>query len=214
MDLGALWEAKSHFLRTFCQGEHGGIYRRSKVVLTCQARWPCNLAGRTSLVAPPPFPHWILLLQTYFDMLWKHFLRMRQDLAGRPTKGVGPAIPTLGRLGSSLVPHRPFVSFCPWTPLVLGIIKICMELGPYGAFPSSDVPKMVDQQNSWNLLVISTYLLYLKWNIGMLVVNICILWLPTPSPHTHLEFCSSLSKRKELNHGDISKNSSAIIARE
>jgi hypothetical protein len=28
----------------------------------------------------------------------------------------------------------------------------------------------------------------------------------------HLEFCSSLSKRKELNHGDINKNSSAKTA--
>jgi hypothetical protein len=37
-----------------------------------------------------------------------------------------------------------------------------MEFGPYGAFSSSDVPKMVDQQNSWNSLVIDTYLLYLE----------------------------------------------------
>jgi hypothetical protein len=36
-----------------------------------------------------------------------------------------------------------------------------MDFGPYGTFPSSNVPKMVDQQNSWNSLVISTYLLYL-----------------------------------------------------
>jgi hypothetical protein len=28
--------------------------------------------------------------------------------------------------------------------------------------PPSDVPKMVNQQNSWNSLVISTYLLYLE----------------------------------------------------
>jgi hypothetical protein len=50
-----------------------------------------------------------------------------------------------------------------------------MDFGPYGAFLSSDVPVMVDQQNSWNLLVISTYLLYLEWNICMLAVNMCIL---------------------------------------
>jgi hypothetical protein len=37
-----------------------------------------------------------------------------------------------------------------------------MNFGPYGAFPSFDVPKMVDQQNSWNSLVISVYLLYLE----------------------------------------------------
>jgi hypothetical protein len=33
-------------------------------------------------------------------------------------------------------------------------------------------------------------------------------------PLTHLEFGSSLSNKKELNLGDISKNSSAVIARE
>jgi hypothetical protein len=54
-----------------------------------------------------------------------------------------------------------------------------MDFGPYGAFPSSHVLIMVDQHNSWNSLVISTYLLYLEWNIGMLVVNICILSPPT-----------------------------------
>jgi hypothetical protein len=36
-----------------------------------------------------------------------------------------------------------------------------MDFGPHGAFPSSDVLQMVDQQNSWNSLVISTYVLYL-----------------------------------------------------
>jgi hypothetical protein len=34
--------------------------------------------------------------------------------------------------------------------------------GPYGAFPASDVLEMVDEQNSWNSLVISTYLLYFE----------------------------------------------------
>jgi hypothetical protein len=36
-----------------------------------------------------------------------------------------------------------------------------MDFGPYDVIPSSDVPKIVDQQNSWNSLVIGTYLLYL-----------------------------------------------------
>jgi hypothetical protein len=45
--------------------------------------------------------------------------------------------------------------------LVLDIMKICMDFGPYDAFPSSNVPEMVDQQNSWNSLVICTYLLYI-----------------------------------------------------
>jgi hypothetical protein len=37
-----------------------------------------------------------------------------------------------------------------------------MDFGPYGAFWLSDVPKMVDQQKSWNSLVISMCLLYLE----------------------------------------------------
>jgi hypothetical protein len=37
-----------------------------------------------------------------------------------------------------------------------------LDFGPYDAFPSSDVPEMVDHQNSWNSLVINTYLLYLE----------------------------------------------------
>jgi hypothetical protein len=36
-----------------------------------------------------------------------------------------------------------------------------LDFGPYDAFSSSDVPEMIDQQNSWNSLVIDTYLLYL-----------------------------------------------------
>jgi hypothetical protein len=37
-----------------------------------------------------------------------------------------------------------------------------MGFGPYGAFPSFDAPEMVDLQNLWNSLVISTYHLYLE----------------------------------------------------
>jgi hypothetical protein len=67
------------------------------------------------------------------------------------------------------------VSYCLSRCLILDIMKICMDFGPYDAFPSSDVPENVNQQNLWNSLVISTYLLYLEFNVGMLVVNICIL---------------------------------------
>jgi hypothetical protein len=54
MNLGALQGANPHSLHTFCQEEHSGIYRRSKVVLwrkirrvrpTCRAGRLCNLAG-------------------------------------------------------------------------------------------------------------------------------------------------------------------------
>jgi hypothetical protein len=53
------------------------------------------------------------------------------------------------------------VSYYLRLPLVLDIMKICMDFGPYDAFLPSDVTEMVDQQNSWNLLVIVIYLLYL-----------------------------------------------------
>jgi hypothetical protein len=49
-----------------------------------------------------------------------------------------------------------------------------MDFGPYDAFSSSDVSEMVDQQNSWNSLVISTYLLYVESNLGMLAVDMFI----------------------------------------
>jgi hypothetical protein len=93
---------------------------------------------------------------------------------GQLAKGVGPASPTLGQLGLGLVQRHPLMPYCLRTPLVLDIIKICMHFGPYGDFPSSNVPIVVDQQNTWNLLVISTNLIYLEWNMGMLAVNICI----------------------------------------
>jgi hypothetical protein len=67
------------------------------------------------------------------------------------------------------------VSYYQRLPLVLDIMKICLDFGPYDAFPSSDVLEMVDQQNLWNSLVIGTYILYLARNVGMLAVNICIL---------------------------------------
>jgi hypothetical protein len=46
------------------------------------------------------------------------------------------------------MPHHLLVSYCLCLCLILDIIKICMDFGPYGAFPSSDVPEIVDQQNS------------------------------------------------------------------
>jgi hypothetical protein len=66
-----------------------------------------------------------------------------------------------GRLGMGFLPRHLSMSYYLRLPLVLDIMKICLDFGPYDAFLSSDVPKMVDQQNSWNSLVIGTYLLYL-----------------------------------------------------
>jgi hypothetical protein len=98
---------------------------------------------------------------------------------GWTAKVVWPASHTLARLSLCFVPHHFLMPYFLWLCLILNIMKICMDFGPYGAFPSSDVPEMVDQQNLWNSLVISTYLWYPEWNVGMLPVNICILWPPT-----------------------------------
>jgi hypothetical protein len=40
-------------------------------------------------------------------------------------------------------------------------IKLAFYERQHDAFPSFDVFEIVDQQNSWNFLVIGTYLLYL-----------------------------------------------------
>jgi hypothetical protein len=73
-----------------------------------------------------------------------------------------PAVPTLARLGPGFVPRHPLMSYYMWLCLISDIMKTSMDFGPYDAFPSSDVPEMVNQQNSWNSLVISTYILYLE----------------------------------------------------
>jgi hypothetical protein len=182
---------------------------------TCQFGRPCNLARRPSFLLAPSLgigylEHnlWWTHRQNGFLEMLQHMEASQGDVAGRPHHGlVEPVL-----CATSF--YRVILSV---TMLILGTMKICLNFGSYGAFPSSNVPEMVFQRNSWNSLVISTYLLYLKWNVGMLAVNICILWPSTPPPpptHTHLEFCSSLSKRKELNPRDISKKSSAITARE
>jgi hypothetical protein len=46
--------------------------------------------------------------------------------------------------------------------MVLDIMKLCMDFAPYDSFPSSDVPEIVDQQKSWNSLIIGTHLLYIS----------------------------------------------------
>jgi hypothetical protein len=80
---------------------------------------------------------------------------------GGRAKEVDPAVPTLAWLGPGFVPCHPLVSYYLRLCLLLDILKICIDFGPYDAFPSSDLPEMVDQQNSGNSLVVSTYLLYL-----------------------------------------------------
>jgi hypothetical protein len=51
MILGALWEAKHHFLHTFCLEEYGGIYTGVRLVL-----WPkVGLVGATRQAGRPCF---------------------------------------------------------------------------------------------------------------------------------------------------------------
>jgi hypothetical protein len=129
------------------------------------------------------WPHWLWALDTpcTADLPW-HVGKVEFEKAptpSQPANEVGPAGLTLAWLGLGFVPHDPLMSYSLWLCLILDILKICMDLAAYDAFPSSDVLEMVDQQNLWNSLVIRTYLLYLEWNVGVLVVNIYILWPPT-----------------------------------
>jgi hypothetical protein len=67
---------------------------------------------------------------------------------------------TLARLSLCFMPRHFLVSYCLLLCLILDIMKICMDFSPYSVFPSFDIPEMVDQQHSWNSLVIDTYLLH------------------------------------------------------
>jgi hypothetical protein len=98
-----------------------------------------------------------------------------ENVPTRPIKVMWPAGHTLAQLSPCFVPHHLLVSYYLWLCLILNIMKICMNFDSYGAFPSSDITKMVDQQNSWNSLIISIYNIY----IYILLINICILWLAT-----------------------------------
>jgi hypothetical protein len=80
---------------------------------------------------------------------------------GLSAKEERPVGHPLARLCPGFVPHHLHASYCLSLCLILDIIKICMDFGPYDAFPSFDVPKNVNQQSSWNSLVIRSYLLYL-----------------------------------------------------
>jgi hypothetical protein len=96
-------------------------------------------------------------------------------------------------------------------PLVLDIMKICIDFGPYDAFLSSDVPK---NGRSIKLVeLVSNRLLSSTSCMKCRYVGSKYMHFMTANTPPHLEFCSSLSKRKELNPGDV-RNSSAAIARE
>jgi hypothetical protein len=117
------------------------LHRKLEVV------WITWMAGRsyTWPVGQPSPPSGIT------DLVW-HVYEMVFDNTSNPgwlAKEVGPVGPTLSRLGPGFLPHHSLVSYCLWLCFILDMMKICMDFGPYHASPSSDVPEMVDRQNSW-----------------------------------------------------------------
>jgi hypothetical protein len=122
---------------------------------TCQAGQPCNLAGRSSFLLELPLGIGYLEHRLCWTCRQNGFLEMRQRSCSKGRSVFSCSQGELVLCATSF-PHVIFSV----TMLILDIMKICMNFGRYGVFISSDVPKMVDQQNSWNLLVISTYLLY------------------------------------------------------
>jgi hypothetical protein len=120
------------------------------------------------------WPHHLWASLAYStDLLWHVYETVFENMPN-------PGRPHFCSIGPRFCAMPLLLSYCLWICLNLDIMKRCMDFGPYYAFPSSDVPKMVNQQNLWNSLVISNYLLYLEWNASMLAVDICILWPPTP----------------------------------
>jgi hypothetical protein len=76
-------------------------------------------------------------------MCLKHiFIGSNPWLAGQ---GVKPAGPTLLQLDLGFFACGLPMSYYLRLPLVLDIMKICMDFGPSNAFSSSNVPEMIDQ---------------------------------------------------------------------
>jgi hypothetical protein len=127
---------------------------------TCQAGRPCNLAGWPSFLLAPPLVIGYLEHRLSWtrrqNSFWKYantWPADQGDVASRP----------------HLVLVEPVLCATSFSHVILSVTmpyfghnEDMHDFGPYDAFPSSDVPKMVDQQNLWNSLVIGTYLLYLE----------------------------------------------------
>jgi hypothetical protein len=77
----------------------------------------CNLAGRPGFLLASPFPHWILLLPTYFNTWWKWVLEMCQQMVGRPRWCRRPATPWLG-----------------WACALCHVISLCHIVCDYALF--------------------------------------------------------------------------------
>jgi hypothetical protein len=64
----------------------------------------------------------------------------------------------------------------------------------------------------WISSVISTYLLYLEWNLGMLVVDMCILWPPTVHNLAISPMLLKPTAQKENMDWNFSTRSSSLCA--
>jgi hypothetical protein len=126
----------------------------------CQASRPCNLAGRPSFLLAPHLGIGYLKHRLCWTRRQNSFWKCTNTWPADQGDVVGQ--PHLSKVEPVLCATSfPRVIFSVTMPYFQHNEDI-MDFDPYGAFPSSDVPKMVDQQTSWNSLVISTYLLYLE----------------------------------------------------
>jgi hypothetical protein len=109
---------KSHFLHTFCQGEHCGIYRRSKAVLwmnighmrpTCQAGRPCNLVERPSFLLAPPLGIGYIEHHLFWTRRQNDFWKCTNTWPA--SQGDMAASHTMAQLSPCFVPHHFLMSY-------------------------------------------------------------------------------------------------------
>jgi hypothetical protein len=124
-----------------CSGRWLGVWG-PLVRLTSHATWPGSQVSSL---------HHLWALDTLSTASAGHVDKMvfrNARTHGRPAKVMWPTGHTLARLSPCFVPRHFLMLYFLWLCIILDIMKICMDFGPYGAFPSFDVPEMVDQQNS------------------------------------------------------------------
>jgi hypothetical protein len=141
---------------------------------TCQAGQPCNLVGQPSLVAPLPFPHWILLLLTYFDTWWKQFFVNATGL-GRPA----PLWVGWARALCHVVPLCHIVCEHPWfwTWLRYVWILVYIVLFPHPMFLNGRLTKLMKLVSKKDLSSIS-------WMKYMYVGSKYMYFMTTNTAHT------------------------------
>jgi hypothetical protein len=120
LNLEAPWGgggAKPHFLHTFCQGEHCGIYRSKEelsmkighVRHTCQAGRPSNLVGRPSFLLTPPLGIGYIEHHLFWTRRQNGFWKCANTWPA--SQGDMAASHTMARLSPCFVPHHFLVSY-------------------------------------------------------------------------------------------------------